>query len=65
MARQLQASLPQDLPLISCSKGIAADTLMTPLEIWGTMVPTGSWAGAERVPIFQQSCWEENLPPLS
>ena len=39
MARQLQASLPQDLPLISCSKGIAADTLMTPLEIWGRWCP--------------------------
>ena len=39
MAQQLQASIPRDLPLISCSKGIALDTLLTPLDIWQTWCP--------------------------
>ncbi len=39
LAPQLSHLIPQGLPLISCSKGIAVDTLLTPLGLWGRFCP--------------------------
>ena len=39
LAPRLGPVIPPGLPLVSCSKGIAVDTLLTPLDIWGRFCP--------------------------
>lgn len=39
LAPQLSHAIPPDLPLVSCSKGIAVDTLLTPLGVWDQFCP--------------------------
>ena len=39
LAPQLSHVIPSGLPLVSCSKGIAVDTLLTPLGVWNQFCP--------------------------
>lgn len=39
LAPQLSHVIPPGLPLVSCSKGIAVDTLLTPLGVWDQFCP--------------------------
>ncbi|MCY4173907.1 MAG: NAD(P)H-dependent glycerol-3-phosphate dehydrogenase [Cyanobacteria bacterium MAG CAR3_bin_5] len=39
LAPQLGRVIPPGLPLVSCSKGIAVDTLLTPLGVWDRFCP--------------------------
>ena len=39
LAPRLSHVLPPGLPLVSCSKGIAVDTLLTPLGVWERFCP--------------------------
>ena len=39
LAPRLSSLIPPGLPLVSCSKGIAVDTLLTPLGLWEQFCP--------------------------